>query len=380
MGVDAVSVNVAIVDVAIVGGGPVGLATAIEMQMRGLSVVVLERHAIDHDKACGEGIMPSGRSALQRLGALRFLSAGDCSPIRAIRYVQEDGRGVEAALPDPGGLGVRRTALRAALARAARERGIDLRDGCAVRAQVRDAGGVTLATDAGDVRARFLVAADGLHSPLRRALGLEGEACGPRRFGVRRHFALTPWAPRVEVHLSTGVEAYVTPAGANRVGVAFLWADGALDGVPTFDALLARFPLLGERLVGAPYDSRATGAGPLRQAVRARTAHRAALVGDAAGYVDAITGEGLSLGFEQARLLAEVLPDALACGATAQTLARYEAGSARAFRRYARMADALLWTARRPRLRRTVVDRLIAMPSVFGLLLRWWLRLESTTQ
>lgn len=374
------SVDVASVDVAIVGGGPVGLATAIEMSARGLGVVVLERHAADHDKACGEGIMPSGRAALERLGALRFLGADDCSPIRAIRYVQEDGRGVEAALPDPGGLGVRRTALRSALARAARERGIDLRDGCAVRAHTRDAAGVTLTTDAGDIRARFLVAADGLHSPLRRALGLEGESRGVRRFGMRRHFALAPWAPRVEVHLSAGVEAYVTPSGENRVGVAFLWEDDALDGVPTFDALLARFPQLGERLVGAPYDSRATGAGPLRQGVLARTAHRAALVGDAAGYVDAITGEGLSLGFEQARLLAEVLPDALRQGATAQTLARYEQGSARAFRRYARMTDALLWTARRPRLRRVVVDRLIAMPSAFGQLLRWWLRPESTTQ
>lgn len=90
--------------------------------------------------------------------------------------------------------------------------------------------------------------------------------------------------------------------------------------------------------------------------VRAR-AHRTALVGDAAGYVDAITGEGLSLGFEQARLLAEVLPDAVAHGATGQTLARYEEGSGRA-----------------------VVDRLIAMPSAFGLLLRCWLGPESTTQ
>lgn len=368
------------VDVAIVGGGPVGLATAIEMRARGLAVVVLERHADDHDKACGEGLMPSGLAALERLGALRYLGADDCSPIRAIRYVQEDGRGVEAALPAPGGLGVRRTALRSALARAARERGIEVRDGCAVRAHTRDRAGVTLATETGDVSARFLVAADGLHSPLRRALGLEGEAHGARRFGVRRHFALAPWAPRVEVHLSAGVEAYVTPAGADRVGVAFLWEDGALAGVAAFDALLKRFPQLGERLGGAPYDSRAMGAGPLRQAVLARTAHRVALVGDAAGYVDAITGEGLSLGFEQARRLAMILPDALAHGATVQALARYEQGSARAFRRYARMADALLWTASRPRLRRAVVDRLIAVPSAFGLLLRWWLRTDATTQ
>jgi flavin-dependent dehydrogenase len=365
-------------DVAVVGGGPVGLATAIELRMRGLSVVVCERRTGDMDKACGEGLMPSGRAALERLGAMQWLGVEDCSPFSAIRYVQEDGRGVEAALPAPGGLGVRRTALRAALARAALDAGVQLREGCAVRAHDIGADVVTLATDAGEVTARFLVAADGLHSPLRRALGLGREAHGARRFGLRRHFAVAPWAPRVEVHLSDGVEAYVTPSGAHRVGVAFLWTAGVLKETPDFDRLLARFPVLAARLRGASADSRAMGAGPLRQGVRARTAHRAALVGDAAGYVDAITGEGLSLGFEQARLLADVLPSALSAGATVESLARYERASARSFRRYAQLANALLWTARHPRLRRFVVNRLIEVPAVFGFALRWSMTRSGT--
>lgn len=357
-------------DVAIVGGGPVGLVAALEMHARGLSVVVLERRSGEMDKACGEGLMPHGRAALERLGVMRRLKADDCAGFSAIRYVQEDGRGVEARLPAPGGLGVRRTALRCALASEAESRGIELRDGCAARSHEIGADTVSIATDAGAVTARFLVAADGLHSPMRRALGLEVEAHGVRRFAMRRHFALPPWAPRVEVHLGSGVEAYVTPSGANRVGVAFLWEDGTLAGPPDFDDLLSRFPALGERLAGAAPDSRVLGAGPLRQEVRARTLRRAALVGDAAGYVDAITGEGLSLGFEQARLLAEVLPGALAAGASVESLMRYEAECARAFRRHARLADALLWTARRPRLRRFVLNRLIALPAVFGFVLR----------
>lgn len=357
-------------DVAIVGGGPVGLVAALEMHARGLSVVVLERRTGEMDQACGEGLMPHGRAALERLGVTRWLNPDDCAGFSAIRYVQEDGRSVEARLPAPGGLGVRRTALRRALASAARARGIEVRDGCAARTHEIGADTVSLATDAGAVIARFLVAADGLHSPLRRALGLEAEPHGARRFGLRRHFALPSWAPRVEVHLSSGVEAYVTPSGATRVGVAFLWEDGALAGPPDFDDLLSRFPVLGERLAGAAPDSRVLGAGPLRQRVHARTLRRAALVGDAAGYVDAITGEGLSRGFEQARVLAEVLPAALAVGATVASLARYEAASARAFRRYARLADALVWTARRPRLRRFVLNRLIELPAAFGFVLR----------
>ena len=181
----------------------------------------------------------------------------------------------------------------------------------------------------------------------------------------------------MEVHLSDGVEAYVTPAGAQRVGVAFLWEDGAIGDEPEFGQLLARFPVLGQRLAGAAPDSRVLGAGPLRQSVRARTACRAALVGDAAGYVDAITGEGLSLGFGQARMLATVLPGALAAGATVESLASYERESASAFSRYARLANALLWTARRPRLRRFVVNRLIEVPAVFGVALRWALTSEG---
>jgi len=364
-------------DVVIVGGGPVGLVTALELRTRGLSVVVLERRAGEIDKACGEGLMPSGRAALERLGAMRWLTADDCAAFSAIRYVQEDGRGVEATLPAPGGLGVRRTALRGALARAAHERGIEVREGCPVRAHQIGADAVTLTTDASDVTARFLVAADGLHSPMRRALGLETVSRGARRFGLRQHFGLAPWAPRVEVHLSDGVEAYVTPSGAHRVGVAFLWEDGRLTETPDFDHLLSRFPVLATRLMGANPDSRVLGAGPLRQGVLARTARRAALVGDAAGYVDAITGEGLSLGFEQARLLAEVLPGALAAGATETSTQRYERESARAFRRYARLANALLWTARRPRLRRFVVNRFIEVPAVFGAVLRWALTNEG---
>jgi 2-polyprenyl-6-methoxyphenol hydroxylase-like FAD-dependent oxidoreductase len=357
-------------DVAVVGGGPVGLVAALEMRRCGLSVVVLERRTGEMDKACGEGLMPSGRATLERLGVMRWLKPDDHAEFSAIRYVQEDGRGLEAGLPAPGGIGIRRTALRGALANEARAQDIEIRDGCAVRAHEIGADLVTLTTDAGDVTARFLVAADGLHSPLRRALGLEGAARGARRFGLRRHLKLPPWAPRVEVHLGDGVEAYVTPSGAHRVGVAFLWENGAIPGAPDFDHLLSRFPVLGERLAGAEPDSRVLGAGPLRQQATARTARRVALVGDAAGYVDAITGEGLSLGFEQARMLAGVLPGALALGASVTSLARYEGESALAFRRYARLANALLWTARRPRLRRFVVNRLIEAPAMFGFVLR----------
>ncbi len=351
-------------DVAVVGAGPAGLAVALEAARRGLSVEVFERRHLPVDKACGEGLMPSGLAALARLGVLDHLDMAETSRFESITYVQEDGASVVGRLPAPGGLGVRRLALMSAMARRARETGVTVREGCAVREHRIDDGGVTLRTDAGEARARVLVAADGLHSPLRRAEGLAVAWRGARRFGLRRHAAVAPWAPSVEVHFADGVEAYVTPAGARRVGVAFLWEQGRVEGA-SFDAMLARFPALGRRLDGAPWDSEPRGAGPLRQCVTARVKRRFALVGDAAGYVDAITGEGLSLALDGAAALGAVLPDALSRGATADALAPYERACARAFDRYARLASLLVWTARRPRLRRTVLRALIAHPPLF---------------
>ena len=115
-----------------------------------------------------------------------------------------------------------------------------------------------------------MIAADGLGSPLRRAAGLELAANGRRRFGLRRHYAVEPWADLVEVHWSAGAEAYVTPVGARSVNVAFLWEAGAFEEKASFDSLLARFPALGERVRSAAVESEARGAGPLSRRVKAR--------------------------------------------------------------------------------------------------------------
>jgi flavin-dependent dehydrogenase len=351
-------------DVAIVGGGPAGLAVAITAARRGLSTVVLERSAVPADKACGEGLMPSGLEVLERLGARALLDRNECSPFVGIRYVQEDGSTAEGLLPAPGGLGVRRVALSSALSARAREVGVELRERIAVVSHRRTGEGVELQTPEGPVAAKFLVAADGLGSPLRRAEGLDVAVNGPRRFGLRRHFKVKPWTPYVEVHFAHGVEAYVTPAGAERVGLAFLWEDGGLEQV-SFERLLARFPTLSERLGAAEPDSKARGAGPLERVARARVADRFALVGDAAGYVDAVTGEGLSLAFTCAEALGQLIPDALVKGATRETLMPYERVFQVTFRKYAWMARALLVLARRPRLRRPVVRWLGRQPWLF---------------
>src|SRR6201999_405761 len=114
------------------------------------------------------------------------------------------------------------------------------------------------------------------------------------RFGLRRHYRIAPWTDLVEVHWAAGAEAYVTPVAADQVGVAVLGAQdggtrssGIQYGGPPgrgFDARLAAFPLLRERLAGAVPVSDVRGAGPLRQGVRRRVAGRVLLAGDASGY------------------------------------------------------------------------------------------------
>lgn len=283
------------IDVLVVGGGPAGLAAALHATAAGMEAVVLEPRTGAVDKACGEGVMPSGVRALADLGI--DLPRGHA--LRGIRYVRED-RSAEALFRAERGRGIRRTDLHAALVRRADEAGVKTVTGRALEV-AQDAEGVS----AGGLRARFLVAADGLHSPVRRGLGLDlppGPRT-PRRYGLRRHYRMPPWTDFVEVHWSGTGEAYVTPVADDLVGVAVL--STVRQG---FAEHLAAFPRLAARLTGEPA-TEVRGAGPLKQRARSRVAGRVLLVGDAAGYVDALTGEGIALGLATARA-------AIACLAT----------------------------------------------------------------
>jgi flavin-dependent dehydrogenase len=234
----------------------------------------------------------------------------------------------------------------------------------------REAGRVVAVTSAGEHTGRLLVAADGLASPVRCREGLDWVPApgAAQRFGLRRHFSMSPWADAVEVHFGDGVEAYVTPAGSGRVGVAFLFQRGGSAGAgrpARFEDLLAGFPALERRLSGVPAESSLRGAGPFVRRARSRTADRLVLLGDAAGYVDAVTGEGLSIAFGCALDLAALLPDALAAGATRAALRGYEAAWRRRFLPYWAWTNAMLGLTRRPALRRRVLGLAAARPAPF---------------
>ncbi|MFE9428293.1 NAD(P)/FAD-dependent oxidoreductase [Kitasatospora sp. NPDC006697] len=305
------------IDLLIAGGGPAGLATAIHAATAGLEVVIVEPRPSPIDKACGEGLMPGGVRALAELGVM---TAGQ--PLCGIRYL--DGRRLaEARFRHGTGLGVRRTALHSALSRRAAELGIPVLP-LKVGTVRQDTRSVTTA----GLTARYLAAADGLHSPIRRQLGLELPDRRAPRHGLRRHFAVAPWTDCVEVHWSALGEAYVTPLGPDLIGVAVLTGERM-----PFDALLTAFPALLRRLP-ARAASAVRGAGPMRRQVRARVAGRVLLVGDAAGYIDALTGEGLSLALAGAAHLVRCV--------RADRPQEYEQAWRRATRRHRLLTDALV--------------------------------------
>lgn len=336
-------------DAIVIGGGPAGLAAAIALGAEGMSVTLVERRLPPVDKACGEGIMPEGAEILSRLGV--DLPPGCTAAFRGLRFF--DGEIAATALFRRGrGLGMERKVLHESLWRRAESLGVDLRWGRRAT-RFHDDG---IETEDGRLRARWVVAADGERSAARAWLQ-GGVRAASRRFGIRRHYAVRAWSDLVEVHWSTGCEAYVTPVGPERICAAMLTDDASL----RFDEALMRFPVLRKRLAEAPREGSEIGAATVIRKPRIVARGRYALLGDAAGSVDAITGEGVTLALRQAV--------SLACSLRGGGLEDYARSVRRMHRAPRLMSSMMLAIDRRERLRHGAMRLLSSSPRVFSSIL-----------
>jgi flavin-dependent dehydrogenase len=333
-------------DLVVVGGGPAGLATAIRAARAGLGVTLVEKRRFPVDKPCGEGLMPEGVRALSEMGVRLERSF----PFEGIRYVEGD-RVAEARFRSGPGLGVRRTVLSQAMVERAAELGVDVLEKTAARGLTDEGDRVRLSLEDSVLESKWLALADGNGRLLGKTTAKSHQSLA--RYGYRRHYRHRPWSSYVEVHWGPGAEAYVTPVSEDEIGLAFLWHEAA----PSWESMLARFPALRERFEASTPTSSVAGAGPMRRRMRPLASSRVALVGDASGYVDALTGDGVALAFECARSLVRSLGEG--------SLAGYAPRHRRATRRYRLFSALALTLARRPGLRRAAVSTFRRNPRLF---------------
>ena len=286
--------------------------------------------------------MPDGVEALQQLGV--HLGPQNSAPFLGIRFINGETAAC-ARFPAASGLGIRRQTLHALMVQRAAEIGV------ALHWRTPFAPGPML------TRARWIVGADGMNSRVRVWAGFDVPVASARRFGFRRHFPVAPWSDTVDVHWGRDCQVYITPVGAKELCIAVISRYQQL----RLDKALSCFPDIERRLGASVPTTPERGSVTECRTLSAVTRGNVALIGDASGTVDALTGEGLALSFKQAHALV----DALASG----NLASYEKAHRALSRTPALMAKLMLSMDGRVWLRRPAIGALAAAPAAFSKLL-----------
>jgi flavin-dependent dehydrogenase len=307
--------------IVVVGGGPAGSTTATLLARRGANVVLFDSARFPRRKACAEYVSPGGAAILAQLG-LDLRDRGRWLRGMEIRAPSGACHALEYRGGRQLGLSIARVELDTALLDLAKESGVDVREGCRVASVItaseratgaRDAGhrvtGVKLATG-GEQHADFVIGADGMHSVVARAAGKPLRPYWPRRIGLVAHYAGVAW-PEAHGQMWVSSHGYVGVAPLDNHGLLSVGLVGPLHSTHFDAALAAHYPQLAHRLSVGRQQGPIIGIGPLRRRTRATAGTGYLLVGDAAGFFDPFTGEGIYRALKGAQLAAASLTDDL---------------------------------------------------------------------
>jgi flavin-dependent dehydrogenase len=338
------------IDVIVIGAGPAGIATAIAANQKGLRAIVFDARTPPIDKPCGEGLLPQGVAALRSLGI--HLNSNNANPFAGIRFTG-GGSSAYAKFPDAAGFALRRVRLHQLMVERATQAGVIFHWGTRVSRLE------TNHVAAGNMRIPYtwLVGADGQNSIVRRWAKLGPLRESGKRFGFRQHFRVRSWPNLVDVHWGEHCQMLATPTDAQEVCVSVLSRDASF----RIGQALPLFPALAERLQDATPTTRELGNATSLKQLPAVTRGRVALAGDASGSVDAITGHGLTLAFQQAISLAEAFERG--------NLAHYESAHRKIAVMPALMTRLMLIMGRNAWIRRKALRLFEYKPDVFSKLL-----------